>query len=68
MVKSVPKSVKVIVVLLSFFSSVYLAFVLTSLRELCILCWTTHVINSWLLGIHVLGKKKRNKKKELKFI
>lgn len=30
-------------------SSIYLAIVLTSLKELCILCWTTHVINTLLL-------------------
>jgi len=30
-------------------SSIYLAVVLTSLKELCILCWTTHVINTLLL-------------------
>lgn len=37
-------------------SSVYLAIVLTGLKELCILCWTTHVINT-LLTFYFFSEK-----------
>jgi uncharacterized membrane protein len=30
-------------------SSIFLAYHLTLLQELCILCWTTHVLNTLLL-------------------
>jgi uncharacterized membrane protein len=30
-------------------TSVFLAYKLTTLRELCIVCWTTHAINLYLV-------------------
>ena len=47
-------------------SSLFLAYQLTFvLRELCVLCWTTHVINSILFYKIVLakGKKRGDKRK-----
>jgi uncharacterized membrane protein len=35
--------------LAAFSSSVFLAYHLTIIKELCILCWSTHVINTFLL-------------------
>ena len=40
-------------VVISFMTSVYLAYTLTVLNELCVLCWTTHVINTALLVYYV---------------
>jgi hypothetical protein len=41
-------------------SSIYLAYTLTALRELCLLCWSTHVINSILLWNGVRRVKQSN--------
>merc|ERR1711862_689598 len=39
--------------MIAFLTSVYLAYALTMLKELCILCWTTHVINAILLIYYI---------------
>merc|ERR1740121_739747 len=38
-----------LLVMIAFSTSVYLAYILTSMNELCILCWSTHFINAVLL-------------------
>jgi uncharacterized membrane protein len=43
-----PKIMLFIVASMAMSSSVFLAAKLTIMRELCILCWSTHVINSRL--------------------
>ena len=42
-------------------SSVYLAIILTKLRELCILCWTTHVLNAILIITFFARTKSKTK-------
>jgi uncharacterized membrane protein len=43
-----PKQLTFVITSLAMASSVFLAIQLMILRELCILCWSTHVINSRL--------------------
>lgn len=50
-----PRSLLTPMVVLAFMSSVFLAYQLTFvLFELCVLCWTTHIINSYLLYEYVV--------------
>jgi hypothetical protein len=44
-----PHAVTVSVAMAAMASSLFLAYHLTLLHELCILCWTTHVLNATLL-------------------
>ena len=52
-------------VILSFMTSVYLAYTLTVLNELCILCWTTHVINTTMLVYYVTRRSYTGKIKQM---
>jgi uncharacterized membrane protein len=56
-----PKQILFVVASMAMASSVFLAFKLTVLRELCILCWTTHVINSrlWWNAYSTRGESKK---------
>ena len=44
-----PYAMTVFAALAAMASSIFLAYHLTLLQELCILCWTTHVLNALLL-------------------
>lgn len=44
-------------------STVFLAYKLTVLEELCLLCWTTHVLNTILLLDAFIGLPQRTKTK-----
>mmetsp|Transcript_59150 Transcript_59150/g.70578 ORF Transcript_59150/g.70578 Transcript_59150/m.70578 type:complete len:154 (-) Transcript_59150:35-496(-) len=61
---TIPAMVIQLAVLMAFSSSVFLAYILATIRELCVLCLTTHVINSCLLYIYILrGGKGAGKEK-----
>jgi uncharacterized membrane protein len=45
---SLPKALKLLIASLAMASSIFLAIQLLILSELCILCWSTHVINARL--------------------
>ena len=47
--KAVPSNIVLLASVVAMTFSVYLAYSLTVLSELCILCWSTHVINGILL-------------------
>jgi len=49
-------------------SSIYLAIVLTTLKELCILCWTTHILNTLLLAKFFKGLKQSKSEKTIKSV
>jgi vitamin-K-epoxide reductase (warfarin-sensitive) len=50
--------------ILAFLSTVFLAYQLTFiLHELCILCWSTHVINTWLMYKMVHSSNRSDKTK-----
>jgi uncharacterized membrane protein len=51
------------VVVLAFWSTIFLAITLTRIHELCVLCWTTHVINTWLCYDRIFSKKRRSQQK-----
>ena len=55
---SFPKMLTCGVSSLAMMASVFLACRLLILKELCILCWTTHVINARLLWSAVVGVTK----------
>jgi uncharacterized membrane protein len=51
-----------LVVVLAFWSTIFLAITLTRLHELCVLCWTTHVINAWLCYDRIFSRKRSQTK------
>jgi vitamin-K-epoxide reductase (warfarin-sensitive) len=57
--RNTPSAVTSLMIGVAFSSSVFLAYQLSFVvRELCILCWSTHVINTTLLYKHVVQAKK----------
>mmetsp|Transcript_671 Transcript_671/g.1469 ORF Transcript_671/g.1469 Transcript_671/m.1469 type:complete len:168 (-) Transcript_671:1207-1710(-) len=69
---SLPSSVTIFASIMAMASSIFLAIKLVLLNELCLLCWTTHVINSRLfwsvLANLVFGGKGGAAKKKEKII
>lgn len=55
-----PHSMTVMIAIAAMSSSVFLAYHLTLLKELCILCWTTHVLNAILLYDTLTNKKTKH--------
>lgn len=59
-----PASVALAAAIAAMGTSIFLAYTLTALRELCILCWSTHVLNAALLyKISISHNIQRNKAK-----
>jgi uncharacterized membrane protein len=60
-----PKSITYFMILMAFASTVFLAYQLTFvLFELCILCWTTHVINTYNFYSYFFSGKASNATKK----
>ena len=61
-----PRELTYFMTLAAFSSSVFLAYQLTFVvKELCLLCWSTHVINSTLAG-NLFGQDNRSSAKQKK--
>ena len=69
--KSFPSAVTILASSLAMTSSVFLAIRLLILGELCVLCWSTHVINArlfWSMVVNLVlgGGAKKKKEKVIK--
>ena len=61
-----PSVLTKLLVSVALLTSLFLAYKLTVLRELCILCWTTHVLNAGLFYNTFVGARTVDKKKKRK--
>jgi uncharacterized membrane protein len=63
-----PKEMTTLISTLAMMSSVFLAYKLLVLKELCLLCWTTHAINARLIwsAYSALGTKSSNETAKVK--